>query len=113
MVLSVADKIAVTPMEMGLWIAGTSEIAGLRAPPNYARADKLLEIGGTIFPDLQSNGHTRCIGHRPCTPDSLPVLAPGPRQKNVVFAFGHGHQGLLGASMTGQVTAEIVGGRPP
>ena len=113
MVLSVDDKIAVTPMEMGLRIAGTVEIAGLRAPPNYARADKLLEIGRTIFPGLQSKGHTRWMGHRPCTPDSLPVLGPSPRHKNVVFAFGHGHQGLLGASMTGQVTAEIVGGRPP
>jgi D-amino-acid dehydrogenase len=100
-------------MEMGLRIAGTVEIAGLRAPPNYARADKLLEIGRTMFPGLQSEGHTRWMGHRPCTPDCLPVLGPSPRQKNVVFAFGHGHQGLLGASMTGQVTAEIVGGRPP
>ena len=113
MVLSVDDKIAVTPMEMGLRIAGTVEIAGLDAPPNYARADKLLEIGRTMFPGLQSEGHTRWMGHRPCTPDSLPVLGQSPRQKNVVFAFGHGHQGLLGASMTGQVTAEIVGGRPP
>jgi D-amino-acid dehydrogenase len=113
MVLSVDDKIAVTPMEMGLRIAGTVEIAGLDAPPNYARADKLLEIGRTMFPGLQSEGHTRWMGHRPCTPDSLPVLGQSPRQKNVVFAFGHGHQGLLGASMTGRVTAEIVGGRPP
>ncbi len=25
----------------------------------------------------------------------------------------NGHQGLLGASMTGQVTAEVISGRPP
>jgi D-amino-acid dehydrogenase len=27
-------------------------------------------------------------------------------------AFGHGHQGLLGASQTGKVMAELIGGRP-
>jgi D-amino-acid dehydrogenase len=113
MVLSVDDKIALTPMEMGLRIAGTVEIAGLDAPPNYARAEKLLELGKVIFPGLRTKGHTRWMGHRPCTPDSLPVLGPGPRHKNVVFAFGHGHQGLLAASKTGQVTAELLGGRAP
>jgi len=113
MILSVEDKIALTPMEMGLRIAGTVEIAGLDAPPNYARAEKLLDVGRRIFPGLQTKGYTRWMGHRPCTPDSLPVLGPSPRHRNVVFAFGHGHQGLLGASKTGQVTAEIIGGRTP
>jgi len=113
MVLSVDDKIALTPMEMGLRIAGTVEIAGLDAPPNYSRAERLLELGRTILPGLQSKGYTRWMGHRPCTPDSLPVLGRSPRHENIVFAFGHGHQGLLGASKTGEVTAEILGGRPP
>ncbi|MBS0559819.1 MAG: FAD-dependent oxidoreductase [Proteobacteria bacterium] len=113
MILSVDDKIALTPMEMGLRIAGTVEIAGLDAPPNYARAEKLLDLGRRIFPGLQTKGYTQWMGHRPCTPDSLPVLGPSPRHRNVVFAFGHGHQGLLGASKTGQVTAEILSGRRP
>jgi len=113
MVLSVQDKVAITPMEMGLRIAGTVELAGIDAPPNYARARKLLEIGQTVFPGLQSDGFTEWMGHRPCTPDSLPVLGFGPRQRNVLFAFGHGHQGLLGAAKTGQVIAELASGRPP
>ena len=36
-------KFIATPMETGLRFAGTVEIAGLDAPPNYRRADKLLE----------------------------------------------------------------------
>jgi D-amino-acid dehydrogenase len=51
------------------------------------------------------------MGHRPCLPDSLPVLGRSPSYRNVFFAFGHGHQGLIGASKTGQVMAEIIGGR--
>lgn len=113
MVLSIDDKVAVTPMEMGLRIAGTVELAGLDAPPNYARARKLLEIGSGIFPKLKSDGYTQWMGHRPCTPDSLPVLGRGVRHDNVYFAFGHGHQGLLAASKTGQIIAEAVSGRAP
>ena len=40
--MSGEGKYFVTPMEDGLRIAGTVELAGLDAPPNYARADPLL-----------------------------------------------------------------------
>jgi D-amino-acid dehydrogenase len=112
MIISIDDKVAITPMEMGLRIAGTVELAGLEAPPNYRRADKLLEIGRGIVPGINPAGLTRWMGHRPCTPDSLPVLGRSPRHGNVFFAFGHGHQGLLAASKTGQVIAELVSERP-
>jgi D-amino-acid dehydrogenase len=113
MVLSIDDKVAMTPMQMGLRIAGTVELAGLDAPPNYARARKLLEIGRSIFPKIRADKFTQWMGHRPCTPDSLPVLGRGPRHENIFFAFGHGHQGLLAASKTGQVIAEMVSGKAP
>lgn len=113
MVLSVEDKIAITPMEMGLRIGGTVELAGLNAPPNYARARNLVTLGERVIPGLRSDGMTQWMGHRPCLPDSLPVIGRSPRYPNVYFAFGHGHQGLLGASKTGQVIAELVSGRPP
>jgi len=113
MVLSSEDKIAITPMEMGLRIGGTVELAGLDAPPDYARARGLLRLAQRAIPGLNGEGYTQWMGHRPCLPDSLPVLGPSPRARNVHFAFGHGHQGLLGASKTGQVIAELIGNRPP
>lgn len=113
MVLSVDDKLAITPMEMGLRIAGTVELAGLEAPPNYERAQKLLALGREILPRLNSRDFTQWMGHRPCTPDSLPVIDQSPKQRNVFMAFGHGHQGLLAASKTGQLIAELIGGRNP
>ena len=100
-------------MEMGLRIGGTVELAGLNAPPNYARARNLLALGERVIPGLRSDGMTQWMGHRPCLPDSLPVIGRSPRYPNVYFAFGHGHQGLLGASKTGQIIAELVSGRPP
>jgi D-amino-acid dehydrogenase len=113
MVLSMEDKMAITPMNMGLRFAGTVELAGTEAPPNYARAQRLLEVGRQIFPGLRTAGYTQWMGHRPCTPDSLPVIGRAPGFRDIYFAFGHGHQGLLGASKTGQVIAELVGERQP
>jgi D-amino-acid dehydrogenase len=113
MVLSIEDNIAITPMEMGLRIGGTVELAGLNAPPNYARARTLLTLGRRVIPGLESDGMTQWMGHRPCLPDSLPVIGRSPKFRNVYFASGHGHQGLLGASKTVHVIAELVAGRPP
>ena len=44
----------VTPMEHGLRVAGTVEIAGLEAPPNEARAKVLLEHIKGMFPDVDT-----------------------------------------------------------
>ncbi len=112
MVLPMDYKMAVTPMEMGLRLAGTVELAEVDAPPNYARAQNLLRIGREIFPSLNTEGYTQWMGNRPCFPDSLPVLGAVPGVSGVYVAFGHGHQGLLGASQTGKVMAELIGGRP-
>ena len=104
-------KFAVTPMSMGLRIAGTVELAGLEEPPNYNRARKLVEVGQKLFPGLRTEKYTQWMGHRPCLPDSLPVIGESPRHPNVYFAFGHGHQGLLGASQTAKVIDELISGR--
>jgi glycine/D-amino acid oxidase-like deaminating enzyme len=113
MVLPMDYKIAVTPMETGLRLGGTVELAGVDTPPNYARARSLLRIGREIFPNLNTEGYTQWMGNRPCFPDSLPVLGSVPGFPKTYVAFGHGHQGLLGASQTGKVIGELIGGRPP
>ena len=73
----------------------------------------MLKIGKRLLRNVSTDSYTQWMGHRPCTPDSLPVLGRSPRHRNVLFAFGHGHQGLLGASKTGQVIAELATGREP
>jgi D-amino-acid dehydrogenase len=112
MVLPMDHKIAITPMEMALRFADTVELAKIDAPPNYARARNLRHIGCEIFPSLRADGYTQWMGNRSCFPDSLPVLGPVPGLPNAFVAFGHGHQGLLGASQTGKAIAELIGGRP-
>lgn len=107
------QKFFVTPMEMGLRIAGQSEFAGNDAEPNYARADVLATQMQKVFPGISNVDATKWMGRRPATPDSLPVIGPASKMPNVWYAFGHGHVGLCGGAPTGRLMADLIAGRPP
>lgn len=108
-----AAKIMMTPMEHGLRIAGTAEIAGLDAPINERRAAALGKIAKRYFPGITGDPISMWMGHRPATPDSLPVIGSSPRHRNVMLAFGHGQTGLIGGSTTGLLVSDLVSGRKP
>lgn len=109
----VRRRVFSTPMEPGLRFAGTVEIAGLKAAPSWERADRLLQLGKQMFPDMNTSSVSRWMGHRPCLPDSLPVIGASPRAKNVFYAFGHGHIGMCSAAGTARTIAELVAGETP
>ncbi|MBI1778824.1 MAG: FAD-binding oxidoreductase [Proteobacteria bacterium] len=100
-----------TPMEMGLRLAGTVELAGLEAPPDWRRARILAERAKIVLPGLNSEGGTEWMGHRPSLPDSLPVISGSPHHANVFYAFGASHLGLTEGATTGRLIADLVAGR--
>ncbi len=104
---------AVTPLEHGLRVAGTVELGGLAAPPNYARADILLARGRRMLPGLNEAGHAKWMGFRPSMPDSVPVISGSDRHRNAFFGFGHGHIGLTLGAVTGRILGDLVAGRDP
>jgi D-amino-acid dehydrogenase len=110
-------KFVATPMDTGLRFAGTVELAGLAAPPDWRRARILLAQGCKMLPGLAASHPEERIsvwmGHRPSLPDSLPVLGLSSATPDVVYAFGHGHVGMTAAPMTGKIVADLVAGRPP
>lgn len=106
-------KFVATPLDIGLRIGGAAEFAGLSAPPNYRRADALLALGRKFIPGLNEQGASRWMGHRPATPDSLPVIGRSPRADAVVYAFGHGHLGLTQSATTGALVADVLMRRAP
>lgn len=112
-VMAVEHNLMVNPMAMGLRLAGTVEFAGLQAPPNYERADALLQQGRHLFPHLDTSEITRWMGHRPCMPDSLPVVGRTRGVDNAWLAFGHGHMGMCMGASTGREIAHLVAGRAP
>jgi len=110
-------KFVATPMDTGLRFAGTVELAGLAAPPDWRRARILLEQGRRMLPGLAADHPEERIsvwmGHRPSLPDSLPALGRSQGSPDVIYAFGHGHVGMTSAPMTGKVVADLVAGRQP
>jgi D-amino-acid dehydrogenase len=104
---------AVTPLEIGLRFAGTVELGGLEAPPNYARADILMKHGRRMFGALDETDRSNWMGFRPSMPDSLPVISRGTRYANTYFAYGHGHLGLTLGPITGKLIADLVAARNP
>jgi D-amino-acid dehydrogenase len=112
-VSSSEGKFYATPMEGGLRVAGTVEFAGLEAPPDYRRARRLLAQVSGLYPRVRVAAFTEWMGHRPCMPDSLPVIGPAPRSPGVWLAFGHGHNGMTSGPVTGRLIADLVAGRKP
>ena len=111
-VMAVEHNMMVNPMTAGLRLAGTVEFAGLAAAPDDARADALLTRGRMLFPALDASEVTRWMGHRPCLPDSLPVIGPARLAQNAWLAFGHGHMGMCMGATTGREIAHLAAGRP-
>jgi len=52
------------------------------------------------------------MGHRPSTPDSLPILGSS-AVPGLFLAFGHGHFGMTGGPPSGRLVAQLVNGVAP
>lgn len=101
----------VTPIAGGVRVGGAVELAGLEAPPNFARSDALLAKARRFLPGLRTEGGTRWMGFRPSLPDSLPALGPARTDLRVFHAFGHGHLGLTQSAATAEIAAAWATGR--
>lgn len=110
-------KMAVTMTRGGLRIAGQVELAGLDAAPDWRRAVILHDFALRTFPnlprDLPADRVKVWMGHRPSTPDGLPIIGAASGCADVFHAFGHGHVGLAAGPITGRLVADLIGGRPP
>ncbi|MGI2259976.1 NAD(P)/FAD-dependent oxidoreductase [Shewanella sp. GXUN23E] len=115
-ITSYEKKFILTPMSDGLRLAGTVEFAGLAQAPNYVRADRLRQLGESIWPELRDDKHDadkRWMGFRPTLPDSLPVIGKAPGHDRVFFNFGHQHLGLTLAAFSAELLADELLGNTP
>ncbi|WP_196138941.1 FAD-dependent oxidoreductase [Aliikangiella sp. G2MR2-5] len=106
-VTSFERSFVMTPMEDGLRLAGTVELASKDAEENWQRADILFEHASQILPGLNKSGATHWMGRRPSLPDSLPVIGRAPKHPQVIMAFGHQHLGLTQAAVTADLISEL------
>ncbi len=87
-------------------------IPGLDAPANYRRREALLALGQRFLPGVDETDAVNWMGNRPTTPDSLPVIGASPRVASVIYAFGHGHLGLMQCATTAVLIADVLAQSP-
>ena len=100
----------ITPMNEGLRLAGTVELAAPHQPPSWHRADLLVQHLKDIFPGVGGAEQSRWIGERPTLPDFRPAIGRAPRLENVYCGYGHQHVGLTLATATGRLIARQMEG---
>ncbi|MEO7040455.1 MAG: FAD-dependent oxidoreductase [Gemmatimonadaceae bacterium] len=96
-------------------IGATMEDVGFDSTTTQAGLDSLNEIAQRISP---STVPTRRLKHwaglRPITPDRLPILGADPAFPKLLYACGHGRNGILLAPITGEsIGALAVGDASP
>lgn len=114
--VNLADaKVAVTPMNGRLRLAGTMEFAGLDANVNDLRVRAITEAPSRYFADWKPTEHSKpWAGARPMTPDGLPLIGRLPGGENLWIAAGHGMLGVtLGPSTGKGLAAAITTGTVP
>lgn len=106
-----AGGFGITPYESGVAIGGSIEFSTLDTPPNFDRAKILVKKAYRVLPTLTHESGEERIGHRPLTPDTLPVIDRAHTVDNVFLATGHGQLGVTIGAKTGEIIADLVAGR--
>ena len=91
----------------------TMENVGFDANTTAPGIAKVRSAAEEICPALASRGIARSwAGLRPVTPDMLPMIGPDPDHESLIYACGHGRNGVLMAPLTGDLIADLVTGTP-
>jgi D-amino-acid dehydrogenase len=110
----VEKKVAVTPRESTIRLAGTLELVDLNENITARRVDAILR-GSRQFMSVPEHPEVVEIwrGLRPCTPDGVPVIGYAKAYDNVFIATGHQMLGLQSATGTGRLAADLLTGAKP
>jgi len=103
-------KVAITPFDSALRIAGTMEFGGLDEKINQLRIDAILRAPRTYFRGWEppASGVTPRAGMRPMTPDGLPIIGHLGSLKNAYVSTGHGMLGVTLAPGTALALTDLV-----
>lgn len=107
-------RVFVTPIGDRVRLAGTLELAGFDERIDSARYSAVLRSGLHVLREVPELTHeVEWSGLRPLTPDGLPVIGAAPGVDGLFVATGHAMLGFTQAPITGQVIADLAGGREP
>jgi D-amino-acid dehydrogenase len=106
-------RVACTPYQGGLRVAGTMEFRGPDEPAVPARIDAIVASARPLLGGVRWTERTdEWVGSRPVSADGRPLI--GAVSSNVFVAGGHGMWGLAHGPITGRLLAEqITTGKQP
>jgi glycine oxidase len=94
-------------------LGGTEEHTGFDAQHTPAGSARIRALATAILPSLGTAGMlSTWAGLRPMTRDGLPIIGPDAEYPSILYACGHGRNGILLAPMTGALIAEAVTRHP-
>ncbi len=105
----IEKKIAVTPREGSLRIAGTLELVNQDFSITQRRVQAIIR-GSREFLPLPEKVDIKELwrGLRPCTPDGVPMIGFSKKVSNLMLACGHQMLGLQSGYGTGQLVADLI-----
>ena len=95
-------------------VGSTLERVGFDNRTTPAALEHLRRAAAAVTPELASAAAVDSwAGLRPMTPDGLPILGHDPEFPRLVYACGHGKNGILLAPLTADCVSAIVASSPP
>lgn len=103
-------KVAVTPFNERLRLAGTMEFGGLDEEINQVRVDAILRAPRKYFRGWEppSSPVLARAGMRPMTPDGMPIIGRLGRLENTYVSTGHGMLGVTLAPGTASALTDLI-----
>lgn len=109
-------RVAVTPLDGFVRLAGTMEFGARSLKVNPARVEAIRRAAHENLRDWDVNEpgeRTPWAGLRPMTADGMPTVGRLASQENAWVAGGHGMLGLTLGPFTGKLIADLIAGRTP
>lgn len=107
-------SVCVTAWGSGYRLGSTMEFSGFDGRLNRTRLDALRRgARAYLRAPLGAEVHEEWRGWRPMCVDELPLIGPGARWKNLVFATGHGMLGVSMSAATAELVAAQIAGTEP
>ena len=105
----IEKKIAITPRDGSLRIAGTLELVNQDFSITERRVQAIIR-GSREFLPLPEKVEIKELwrGLRPCTPDGVPMIGFSKKVPNLMLACGHQMLGLQSGYGTGQLVADLM-----
>lgn len=105
----VEKKIAITPRNGSLRIAGTLELVRQDFSITQRRVNAIIK-GAREFLPVPQDLHVQELwrGLRPCTPDGVPLIGFSQKVPNLMLACGHQMLGLQAGFGTGTLVSDLI-----